>query len=318
MRALLERLLFLAVTMLFLLSIGGRGQITGRPSIDEIIINAAEQRKTYIGEFKNLLSQETKTFKIFDKKGEVKKRRSVVSIFIVYQLSKDDRSVAEYRNVVSVDGKKVEDSDKRAQDFFDDIAKVDSSKKELEKLDREGSRFDEEISLNLFTLYQAVPLAENIRPSLVFRLEREDLDAGNRVYVVSYSQVKNSPYVLIGGQQDIGDGKPALKYETGLDDKVAAIRLNGEFWIDAVTFQVRREQRTLSVLPEGWNATAVIAETIFNYQDSNFGILIPKKIEHTQFDIRKKERISVKDSKVTFEYAKFTKPDVEVKSSEVK
>ena len=72
------------------------------------------------------------------------------------------------------------------------------------------------------------------------------------------------------------------------------------------------------MLPEGWNAPVVIAVTIFDYAGSDFGILIPKRIEHTQLDIRKKERISVKNSKITFEYDKFTRPDVEVKSSEVK
>ena len=318
MRVLLGRTSFLTVMLLFLLSMGGLAQTQGNASIDDIIARAAEQRKAYINEFKNLMSQETKTFEIFDKKGEVKKRRSVVSTFIVYQLSKDDRSIAEYRNVVSVDGKKLKDADKRAEDFFEQIAKVESSSKELEKLEREGSRFDEEISLNLFTLYQAAPLAENIRPSLAFRLQREDSVLGRRVYVVSYSQTKKSPYILTDGEREIGDGKLALKYETGLDDKAAAIRLNGEFWIDALTFQVQREKRTLTVLPEGWNAPVVIAETIFDYAGSDFGILIPKRIEHTQLDIRKKERISVKNSKITFEYDKFTRPDVEVKSSEVK
>ena len=39
--------------------------------IAEIVAKAGEQRKVYVEEFKNLLSQETKKFEIYDKKGAV-------------------------------------------------------------------------------------------------------------------------------------------------------------------------------------------------------------------------------------------------------
>lgn len=300
------------------LSVSGQAISSGRLSLEEVILKAAEQRAKYIAEFKNLLSQEGKTIEFYDKKGSVKKTRSIISTFIVYQLSRDDRSVAEYRSVLSVDGKNISDADKRAEDFFERIAKVDSSSKELEKLEDEGSRFDEEISVNGFTLFQAAALAENIRSSMTFRLERDDMLAGNAVYVITYSQTKSSPYILNGGQRGAGDGKLTLIYDTGMDEKDAALSLNGEFWIDTATFQVRREKRNLAVLPFGWSVPVVLAETVFDYENSDFGILIPKAIEHTTLDIRKKERVSVKESKITFKYSKFTRPEVEVKSSEIK
>lgn len=300
------------------LSVSGQAVSSGRLSLEEVILKAAEQRVKYIAEFKNLLSQESKSMEFYDKKGSVKKTRSIISTFIVYQLSRDDRSVAEYRSVLSVDGKNISDADKRAEDFFERIAKVDSSSKELEKLEDEGSRFDEQISVNGFTLFQAAALAENIRSSMTFRMEREDILSGNAVYVITYSQSKPSPYIINGGPRGAGDGKLTLIYDTGMDEKDAAFRLNGEFWIDAATFQVRREKRNLAVLPFGWNVPVVLAETVFEYENSDFGILIPKVIEHTTLDIRKKERTSLKESKITFSYSKFTKPEVEVKSSEIK
>ncbi|MEO7673970.1 MAG: hypothetical protein ABIU09_07820 [Pyrinomonadaceae bacterium] len=309
----------IALWVLFALFTDTRGQDGARAvTLDQTIVKAAEQRVKYITEFKNLLSQESKTIAIFDKKGSVKKTRTIVSTFIVYQLSRDEKSIAEYRNVVTVDGRKIEDADKRAEDFFERITKLDSSLKELEKLEGEGSRFDEEISINGFTLYQAAPLADNIRPSITFRFEREDVVSGSAVYVISYVQSKQSPYIISRGQRPTGDGNLTLRYDTGMDENDAAIRLNGELWIDKVSFQVRREKRNLTVLPEGWSSPVVLAETVLNYENSDFGILIPKLIEHTTFDIKKKEKTSAKESKITFVYDKFTKPDVEVKSSEVK
>ncbi len=59
-------------------------------TIDEIISKADAQRRVYVDEFRNLLSEETKTIETFDKKGRAKKSRLVKSIFIVYQLSKDE------------------------------------------------------------------------------------------------------------------------------------------------------------------------------------------------------------------------------------
>ena len=319
MQVLARHLSILTVMMFFSFPAEGLAQnVGGRISVDEIISKAAEQRNTYIGEFKNLLSQEKKSIETFNGKGEVKKKRSITSTFIVYQLSSDEKNIAEYRNVLFVDGKKIDDADKRAEDFFERIVRLDSSNKELEKLADEGSRFDHEISLNGFTLYQAAPLAENIRPALSFRLERKDSLSGSAVYVISYAQTKQSPYILTDGQQAATDGKLTLRYDTGLDDRSAVIRLNGEFWIDAATFQVRREKRRLSVLPNGIGAPVTLAETVFDYEKSDFGILIPKRIEHTTFDVRKKDWSSSKNSKITFEYENFTRPDVEVKSSDVK
>src|SRR5215210_4006162 len=68
------------------------------PTLQEIIDKAEAQTRVYVETFKNLLSEERKTFEIYDKRGEVKKRRSVVSTFIVYPLSKDENQITEFRN----------------------------------------------------------------------------------------------------------------------------------------------------------------------------------------------------------------------------
>ncbi|MEO8647594.1 MAG: hypothetical protein ABI539_00370, partial [Acidobacteriota bacterium] len=85
------------------------------PTVTEIVTKASEARKLYEQSFKDLLTTETKTFKIYDKKGSLKKTRTVRSTFMVYQSAEGRTDSVEFRNVITVDGKPVKDADVRAQ-----------------------------------------------------------------------------------------------------------------------------------------------------------------------------------------------------------
>lgn len=304
-----------AFLIFVLFSGSAEAQRAVQPPVETIIAGAAEQRDTYINEFKDLLSQETKTFEIFDKDGAPKKKRTVVSTFIVYQ-SPRNNSVGEFRNVISVDGRRVENADKRAQDFFEDISKVDRSYQEWARIEKEGSRYDETLSINGLTLFQAVVLAENIRPAFEFNLEGTGSIEGRPVYIISYRQTKESRYISTDPGRMVNDGKPELVYDIDLPEKAAA-RVSGRFWIDAETFQVRKEERRLTTQTAETQPVPA-AETTLEYQNSPFPILTPKRLVFTQFRPTKTPRGSRKELSVTFSYENFTKPDVEVKSSEIK
>lgn len=293
-------------------------QTLTRPDLTAIIAGAARQRTVYINEFKDLLAQETKSFEIYNKKGGIKKSRVIISTFIVYQVAGDDRNISEFRNILSVDGKKIDNSEKRAQEFFEEIARAESSGRELQKLEREGSRYDEELSLNGLTLFQAVVLADNLWPYFEFKLEGVESVDGRQVYVISYAQTKDSPYVLIDPKRHLFDGKPTLVYDIGLDERNISARLQGRFWIDAEAFQVRKERRVLNVSRDGSSTVVVAADTTLEYQNSAFNILTPRTLTFIQYSVVNKGQESRKDVAITFEYSNFTKPDVEVKSADIK
>lgn len=287
-------------------------------AVEEIVKKADIQRLAYVAEFRNLLSEETKTFEEFNKKGEPKNQRSVKSIFVIYQLSKDENQIAEYRNVVAVDGKPVEKTEQRAQDFFERIAQVESTQKELQRIQDESSRFDGDISIEGFTLFQSAPLAENLRPFFEFTLEGQETIDGSTVHRIAYRQIRDSPYVLVNSKNDGEKGKLTLNYSAEVkENENLNQRLNGKLWIDAETFQTRREIRTLSVKPKDFETPTILAENLFEYQKSDFGILTPRKITYTEYRLNKNQP-AAKQIRVTFDYEKFTKPDVDVKSSEVK
>lgn len=295
-------------------------QHTASPRADEFILKARDGMLKYVETFRNLLSQETKTFEIYDKNGSVKKRRVVSSNFIVYQLSKDEKRIAEYRNVLAVDGKDLERTENRAQNFFEKIARVESSSKELERLQEESQRYDEELFISGMTLFQSPILSDDLRPVFEFALAGREIIDGNEAFIIDYRQVRTSPYISIGQDRSIpADGKPSLSYDVEVEGVNSFNeRVNGRLWIDAKTFQIWREHREMTIQPEGFEDRVAFSENDFEYQKSEFGILTPRKITSLQYRVDRKKRAAIKDVKVTFEYQKFTKPDVEVKSADVK
>lgn len=292
-------------------------------TLDMILANAANQTVNYREEFKNLLGEETKTFESFDKNGKSKKQTVIESNFIVYQSLKDETQVTEYRNVVKVDGKNVGDSEKRTTNLFENLSKSTSAQSELEDIQKESSRYDKTLDINGFTLFQVPVLAEHIRPFFDFRLDGQESIDGSDVYVVFYQQKSKSPFVIFNEDQP----KPAklfISFDANLpksiDEPNALLR--GKIWIDKQTFQIRRERRELMIQPAEVTNPLVVNETELEYQPSEVGILTPKRIVFTDYNVKSKDKgksiSTVLGNKATFVYTKFTKSDVEVKSGEVK
>jgi hypothetical protein len=288
-------------------------------STSEILSQAAKQSGLYIETFKNLLSSETKTFQTYDKKGEIRKRRTVTSSFIVYQLSKNEGRIAEYRNVLAVDGKVLDKTDERAQNFFERVAKAESTGRELAEIEKESLRYDDELQINGLTLFQALALAKNLLPLFEFKLEGKEKLDGAEVYVISYRQTQGSPDITINSDDEKRGDRITVNFDVEVDgNPVLNERMRGKFLIDAATFRLWREEREITVQPAGFDAPLTAIREDFDFQNSDFGMLVPKKITHIHYRIKTKERSAVKEVQVTFEYSKFTRPDVEVKSAEIK
>lgn len=308
------------IILLFSGSANGFAQVRKNLSAGEIVSRAGEQRAEYQEVFKNLLSRETRTFEIFGKKGEVRKTRSIVSTFLVYQLTKDPSRISEFRNVKAVDARPVENTEDRAQSLFEAVSKAESSEKEMARIENESQRFDEDFAVRGQTLFQAVPLADNLQPSFEFTLDGQDMIDGNQVYIVSYRQTSPSPYISADPRRlPSGDSRLTVSNDAGLKSGGdLGERLSGKLWIDAAMFQVRREVRVFTLQPTDYPRPVTLAETTFEYQNSDFGILTPRRITHVQYRVSEGDRSSRKEATVTFVYDNFTKPDVEVKSAEVK
>lgn len=288
-------------------------------SANEILNKTVGEITLYIQTFKNLLATETKTFEIYDKKGEVKKRRTVTSSFIVYPLATGGGRTAEYRNVLAVDGKGLDKTDERAQDFFERIARAESVGKELAQIEKESLRYDEEVRISGLTLYQGLSLAHNLRPLFEFKLVGKQKLEGAEVYVISYQQTRGSADIAVNSNEERPGGLITMNFEIETDAKAALNeRMRGKFMIDAATFRLWGEEREITVQPPGFDSPLVVIREDLDYQNSDFGMLVPKKITHAHYRLKTKERSVMKDAQVTFEYSKFTRPDVEIKGAEIK
>jgi len=298
---------------------GAAAQQSAAPALNEILDRAATETRKYIETFKNLLSEESKTFLTFDKQGNVKKSRSIKSTFLVYQLTRDQNQSTEFRNVLEVDGKPLEDADRHGQDFFAKVTKAESSTSELQELRKESSRYDGNLVINGMTLFQSPVLNEKLKPVFDFRLVKGTSIDGSAVYEIAYQQKTESPFIRVNSKNKGEPGKTSIEYD--VDSDVGGglnARLRGTLWIDASTFQVRKEHREMTVQPENSPSPVPAVVNDFDFQNSDFGILTPKRITHLQSRIKGKGFPPQREMQVTMEYANFSRPDVEVKSSEVK
>lgn len=284
-------------------------------SLDAILAEAEKQTVGYREAFKNLLANETKTFEKYDKSGEIKDRTVIESNFFVYQSSKDEEMTSELRNVTKVDAKLVPDSQARADRFLGELQKASTLEKELEKIQDEGSRYDRTLEIYGLTLFEAVVLANNLRPDFDFKLLGTENFQGAETYVISYRQTKKNPFITVNEKPSKSKGLK-LNFNLDLPDalKKQDMFLRGKLWIDAKTFQIRREERQLTVQP----ANPIVAlETIFEYQPSEYEIMVPKQISVLENEIKKISKsdqyTAQKNTKVVFDYSNFRKSDVDVK-----
>lgn len=318
-----KKLLFIVIVLSAVSVFAQTPQISPSPtpvSLETVLTEAERQTVKYRENFSNLLAEEIKTFDDFDKNGEVKNTRRVESNFLVYQSAKMPERNVEYRNVTKVDNELVGDSEKRAEGFFNDVLKSDSAEKELEKIQKESSRYDKNLDIKGLTLNQAPILAEHIRAFLNFKIAGEETIENRIVYVVDYTQKAKSPFIVFNDDKT-NPGKLYLTYFLDLPKQLRKTEpfLSGRLWIDKETFQVLAEQRNVMVKPENQEKPVAVMEMSFGYQLSELGFITPKKIILTDYNVKTKDDgfTVTKDNRATFEYTKFTQSDVEVKSGEV-
>ncbi len=296
------------------------GQTSAKKSDPLTIVDKAEaEAKNYIETFRNLLADETKIFTIYKQNGKERTHRTVRSTFFVYPFTKEEGRVAEFRNVISVDGKEVDKGNTRAEKFFEKVAKAATSMEEFELLRTESLRYDPELDITGLTLFTAVSLDSSFRSYFQFSVGPRTEFNGRRVHEILYRQIRETPDIAVNSPKSTVSLNRAQDYEIDVDKPVPLnARMYGSLLIDAETFQTWHETRTISVQPAGFATPVPVITDVFEFQASDFGILTPKVITHTQFSINTKRATVTKEADIRFEYTNFTRPDVDVKSSEVK
>lgn len=288
-------------------------QKLSEPELQTFLSKAAEKTSEYSDVFKNLTVEETKTFETFDDAGKLKNRRKVLSDLIIYAPENNQGNFGEFRNIREVNGEKIKDSDKRTIKIFANLSDTKSFQEELQKLNRESSRFDKNLSFNGLTTSQAVPLSTNLISSFKFEeIGKENIE-GNKTLVVKFEQTSVNPNIN-------------LKIDAPNFLAISKTFYRGTMWLDLENYQILKFVDELMVdSPKFLEPFAVLRQEYF-YRPSDFKVYLPRKIVSENYtpQIDKQAKLLLKTDRVkinvrlqtrlTMEYKNFSKFDITVKS----
>ena len=232
---------------------------------------AVQRVNEYEDTFRDLTAEETFVIRLTDKNGNVARSRTIVSTMIVYRSQADPNAYMEYRDVGSVDGKQVKDHDKRAVQLLEKMSDAKSVAAELDRLTKEGTRYNHDVITINMTLLQGLPLRPFCRHAFSFTYKSTEEVRGIATRVYKYQQYKTCD---------------ASSYKFGLpaDFEQGPKMHEGTLWLETDTARLVREERTVYATSLMNHRPEVkVMHAVFDYQPSAFDIFVPLVIEITSY-----------------------------------
>ncbi|MGI8494427.1 MAG: hypothetical protein ACR2L1_03820 [Pyrinomonadaceae bacterium] len=303
---------FLVIVMVLGFAVSGEAQNNvSAVKLEDILSKAEKATREYSETFKNLSAEETKIFEDYDKENVLQRVSKIKSTFIVYQSPKNGE-VNEFRNVLEFNGRNVALPDNEVGSLFEKLSAEDSVAEEWKRIIAEGVRFDGKSSAWGMTLWQETPL-EELRPFFDFSISAGERINNREIIVVEYRQIK--PTLLIKFNPSAGDWKKephGREYYADISSafRSADARLIGKLWLDAETGQLWKNESRVVIYPARLSNPQVALSVAFEYQPSDFKILVPKSFVYTFYKISgsNDKNLSVsKDRIMRFDYSKFSK-----------
>lgn len=258
--------------------------------------------------FKNLSAEETKLMEVFDDKGNLRQKRTVVSELLVYQSAQDENRIAEFRNVRRVDGKPVDGYEERMVDLFDYLSKVKTVRGEMNKLHDEWLKYDIGRRFWGYTITQA-RLFKALGPSVrAIPFGRQTIGDRETVVIV-FEQLAGSRATWGADPEDVLNDISGLRNRVGVKT-----RYRGKLWLDRETGQLWRQETELVADYHTLAQPQVMIRWEQDYQASEFGILTPKQFVFSWFaNLVGRNTAAARlelNSRTTYSYGKFTRFDV--------
>ena len=301
-------------TLLLTSFASANGQKLSDSELQTFLRTATEKTSEYSNVFKNLTVEEIKTFEIFDKDGKTKSRKKIVSDLIVYEPETGEGKLGEFRNVREVGGRIIKESEKRTVKIFSELANAKSFAEELKKLNKESSRYDENLSLYGVTFSQFVPLASSLISSFRFEeIGRENIE-GKEALILKFQQTSINP--------DIN-----MKIDAPDFFEISNTFYRGTVWLDLNNRRILRLITELTAESAKFIEPFVTLRQEYYYQPGDFEIYLPRKIVSENFTPQadKVVKLQLKTGKakllpqlqtrLIMEYKNFSKFNVTVKSN---
>lgn len=284
--------------------------------LEKFLDRAERQSQNYSRVFKNLSAEELKTKIFYKADGSVDEKRTIKSSFIVYQ---SPNFISEFRFVREFNGKNVARDDHEVETFFNKLGKSKNYREEHERLKKESLRYDGVGDFWGMTMFQMRPLISFLRGDFKFKLLGKEEIEGRDAWAIEYEQTKTSPYILANPLKTEIEGKTWYwRYDTWISDAFRPTNalLKGKIFFDAETAQMMRNEYKVYLNPKNLSRQIVAQEGVYEYQSSEFGISVPKKIWLILFHIKGKDDQSLSVRKYlefNFDYSKFSEFKTEIK-----
>ncbi len=286
-------------------------------NLEGFLEKAEKSSKKYVETFKNLIAEESKTITKYKKDGSTDDLRTIKSNFIVYQSLKNEK-FSEFRTVFEYNGKNVSENDDDVVKFFQKLENSENSEEEFKKVKKLSQRFDGRYLVWGMTLGQDFLLLPNVREIFNYKLLGVEKYNERDVYVIEYRQKEYSTFITVNPTKEEKRTSRGFQYVTFMsnDFKPTNPRLNGKMMLDAETGQMWKNEYEIEIKPKSVEKPIVTNQSSYEYQASKFGILVPKTIVITSFQISGKPKKSFSVTKLATlkaEYSKFSNLDSEVK-----
>ena len=321
------RNVFLFIILLVCIQTVFAQDLLSKNDLEQLLDKAEEQSQNYEKVFRNLSAEETKTKFYYKKDETLNDKRVIKSNFIVYQ-TPDGKRVREFRNVLEYNGKNVQRSDEKIGKFFEKLLSTKNTQKEYNRIKKEGTRFDGRTTEWGLTLGQRRPFRSYLREHFKFTVIKEETFVNSKVWKVRYEQTKPIPQISLNPtkaeekirQQQKNRG---VRFRTNYSGALRPtnVLMKGTIWLDQETARIWKNEFELLSNPTAISKPITTVKVFFEYQNSDFGILIPKKFKFTFFTVKGKNDKTLQvrlNSESIYEYTKFKEFETDVKESDDK
>ena len=235
-----------------------------RPQLEKLLEAAGKLAEEYTSAFTSLTAEEVRVFQLYEKSGRPAQRRHVVSDFVIYQSQQDPNRRTEYRSVRKVDGANVGGPEFRVERVFAGAAKADSVAKELDRVNREGTRYDFGYQLTGYTVHKGLALLPGARHSFRFEVTAREQVNGRDAFVVAFEQTEP--------RDDL------FRVNLPKELNPSGARLRGRLWLDTATAQLVRDHSEIVFSSPYAAEPLVLVSTEYDFAPSEFGVWLPRQI----------------------------------------
>ncbi|MBV8205450.1 MAG: hypothetical protein JO041_01555, partial [Acidobacteria bacterium] len=230
------------------------------PGERQFIQRASHEVDRYLSTFVDLTSDETRDMEAFAPSGQPLEKKTIRSALVVYRLHTNPVYIAEYRDVLVVDGVDIRDHTERSARMWKEIAKAHSAAEELQLVRADSERFDVGLSETGFTLSGGLPLSSICAGDFdIHEVRRETVD-GRPARVFAYTQVRPCGWIV-------------YNFPLPARFRTSPLTHSGELAIDAESAELIGEERDVFIGPK-----IRVAHMSFDYVPSPFGIRVPRRI----------------------------------------